>query len=165
MAKEFLLRAWKYVQNKSNIKKILKIVILVYCALYAFRFIQLNFIGHQRFKANTLPYCLLIGTEGFLYNKEFLDEVTVYARYVDLNGDFKKEFIFQWSNFAYADIYSVGKDNSFTCIGSVKSWDLPPLYIPRWTIWGYPVIRDEDGQKLKWNGKEYDDEQTQKKFL
>ena len=137
--------------------KILKIILLIYFALYSVRFVQLNFTGRKIIKANTLPYCLLVDTEALLYHEDIIDETMVNVQYVDLNGDFKKEFIVQWAMFGYRDIYTVGKDNSLTHIGSPRSWNFPAIFVPRWYILGYPVIHEDGGKKLRWLGTKYED--------
>ena len=141
----------------SKILKVSMIAVLIYCALYAVRFVQLNFTGQKSICANTLPYCLLIGSEELLYHEDILDETSVNVQYVDLNGDFQKEFIVQWAIFGYRDIYAVGKDNSLTHIGSPRSWNFPAIFVPRWYIWGYPVIHEDGGGKLRWLGTKYED--------
>lgn len=141
----------------SKILKVSMIAVLIYCALYAVRFIQLNFTGHKSVCANTLPYCLLIDSEELLYNKDILDKTLVHVQYVDLNGDFRKEFIVKWEMFGHRDIYAVGKDNSLAYIGSPRSWNFPALFVPRWYIWGYPLIYEDGGGKLRWLGTEYED--------
>lgn len=145
--------------EKACIKflKIFKVIVLIYFALYSVRFIQLNFTGCKSIKANTLPYCLLIGTEALLYHEDILAETMVNVQYVDLNGDFKKEFIVQWQMFGWRDIYAVGKDNSLTHIGSPRSWNFPAIFVPRWCILGYPVINEDGGEKLRWLGTKYED--------
>jgi hypothetical protein len=136
--------------------KVVKIVIISYVVLYSLRFIQLNFTGYKSIKANSLPYCLVEGTEELLYNKNVLDETFVSVQYVDLDGNFRKEFTLQWPMYGSRDIYLVDKDNSYKCIGSFRSWDDINFYLPRWTIFGFPYIYEDNGKILKWLGKEYE---------
>ena len=83
----------------------------------------------------------------------------IVVRHVDLNGDFKKEFIVSYENlgFGYDEIFSVGENNTFTSIGFPRSWNMPVFYMPKWTIWGYPVIYEDGGTELYWLGDRYED--------
>ena len=98
--------------------------------------------------AQYLPYALLVEDyELMLYNKDNLKEITVTVRSVDLNGDLKKEFIFDQSGFDFDHdtIYSIESDGTFRPIADFRTRDELPLYIPPLTIWGYPVILADDG--------------------
>jgi formylglycine-generating enzyme required for sulfatase activity len=55
------------------------------------------------------------------------------------------------------DIYAVGKDHLLTHIGSPRSWNFPAIFVHRWYIWGYPVIHEDGGGKLRWLGTKYED--------
>jgi 5-methylcytosine-specific restriction protein B len=35
--------------------------------------------------------------------------------------------------------------------------NFPAIFVPRWYIWGYPVIHEDGGGKLRWLGTKYED--------
>ena len=158
---------FKYFLEKDTNTKILKIVngiklvVLVYFALYAIRFIQLNFTGHECIKVNSLPHCLFIDIQDYFYDNDekTVNKMTIAVQHVDLNGDFKKEFIVSYANLGvgYDEIFSIGENNTFTSVGFPRSWDMPVFYIPKWTIFGYPIIYEDGGAELYWLGDCYED--------
>ena len=83
-----------------------------------------------------------------MHNEDRLKETTAVIALVDLNGDLKKEFIFDQSGFGfyYDTIYSIEIDGTFRPIADFHTRDELPLYIQPLTIWGYPVILAYDGR-------------------
>ena len=125
-----------------------KVVLICYCALFCLRFAQLNFGCRQPIAALYLPHKLVFDNAELMMRKEDrLKETTAVIKLVDLNGDLKKEFIFDQSGFDFDHdtIYSIESDGTFRVIADFRTRDELPLYIPPLTIWGYPVILADDG--------------------
>ena len=125
-----------------------KVVLICYCALYCLRFAQLNFGSGKMIAALYLPHNLVFNNAELMMRKEDrLKETTAVIKLVDLNGDLKKEFIFDQSGFEfdYDTIYRIESDGTFRSIANFRTRDELPLYIPPLTIWGYPVILADDG--------------------
>ncbi len=122
-------------------------LLICYCALYCLRFAQLNFGCRQPIAALYLPHNLVLGdTELLMYNEDCLDEIVAHIGLIDLNGDLKKEFIFDQRRFGldYNTIYSIESNGTFRCIANFYTHDKLPLYIPPLTIWGYPAVLTDD---------------------
>ena len=133
------------------IEKILKwgkVVLICYCALYCLRFAQLNFGSGKMIAALYLPHNLVFdNAELMMRRKDCLKDTVAFIKLVDLNGDLKKEFIFDQSgfDFDYDSIYCVEGNGTFRRIADFRTRDELPLYIPPLTIWGYPAILADDG--------------------
>ena len=125
-----------------------KVVLICYCALYCLRFVQLNFGCRQPIAALYLPHKLVFDNAELMMRREDrLKETVARIELVDLNGDLKKEFIFDQSGFDFDHdtIYSIESDGTFRPIADFRTRDELQLYIPPLTIWGYPVILADDG--------------------
>ena len=142
-------------------EKILKwgqVLLICYCALYCLRFAQLNFCSRQPIAALYLPHNLVFDNDELMMRRaDRLKETAANIKSVDLNGDLKKEFIFDQSgfDFDYDTIYFIEKNGTFRAIADFRTRDELPLYIPPLTIWGYPAILADDGIRgyglNKWN--------------
>ena len=125
-----------------------KVVLICYCALFCLRFAQLNFGCRQPIAALYLPHKLVFDNAELMMRREdHLKETVARIELVDLNGDLKKEFIFDQSgfDFDYDTIYSIESNGTFSPIADFRTRDELPLYIPPLTIWGYPAILADDG--------------------
>lgn len=157
----FLTVFSKHSRTICKVMTWVKLVLLCYGALYFLRFCQLNLGGHRDIAAEALPYQLLVSDEELmLYNKEELPNLTAHIRLVDLNGDLKKELIFSKWNFGfdYKEIYSVNKNGSCRLIGTFYTRSSSVIFIPPWTLWGYPVIKAHRNDTFYWDG-------TRKEFV
>lgn len=132
-------------------EKILKwgqVLLICYCALFCLRFAQLNFSSSKMIAALYLPHNLVFdNAELMMRRKDCLKDTVAFIKLVDLNGDLKKEFIFDQSgfDFDYDSIYCVEGNGTFRRIADFRTRDKRPLYIPLLTIWGYPAILADDG--------------------
>lgn len=121
---------------------------ICYCALFCLRFAQLNFGCRQSIAALYLTHELVFNNAELMMRREDrLKETVARIELVDLNGDLKKEFIFDQSgfDFDYDTIYSIESNGTFRSIADFRTRDELPLYIPPLTIWGYPAILADDG--------------------
>ena len=132
-------------------EKILKwgqVLLICYCALFCLRFAQLNFSSSKMIAALYLPHHLVFdNAELMMRRKDCLKDTVAFIKLVDLNGDLKKEFIFDQSgfDFDYDSIYCVEGNGTSRRIADFRTRDKRPLYIPPLTIWGYPAILADDG--------------------
>ena len=132
-------------------EKILKwgqVLLICYCALFCLRFAQLNFSSSKMIAALYLPHNLVFdNAELMMRRKDCLKDTVAFIKLVDLNGDLKKEFIFDQSgfDFDYDSIYCVEGNGTSRRIADFRTRDKRPLYIPPLTIWGYPAILADDG--------------------
>ena len=131
-------------------EKILKwgqVLLICYCALFCLRFAQLNFGSGKMIAALYLPHELVFDNAELMMRREnCLKDTVAFSRLVDLDGDLKKEFIFDQSGFDidYDSIYCIESNGSFRSIADFYTrYDLP-LYIPPLTLWGYPAILAND---------------------
>ena len=132
----------------EKILKLGKVVLICYCALFCLRFAQLNFSSSKMIAALYLPHNLVFdNAELMMRRKDCLKDTVAFIKLVDLNGDLKKEFIFDQSGFEFDHdtIYSIESNGTFRVIADFRTRDELPLYIPPLTIWGYPAILADDG--------------------
>ena len=132
----------------EKIFKWVQILLICYCALYCLRFAHLNFGSGKMIAALYLPHDLFFDDpELMMRRKDCLKDTVAFVRLVDLNGDLKKEFIFDQSGFDFDwdSIYFIERNGTFRKIADFRTRDKLPLYIPPLTLWGYPVILADDG--------------------
>lgn len=120
--------------------KVIAILAVVYIALFAIRFAQVNFYGKHRLFTTQVPETLHNGYIDSSWEGHFLPEdwkkLQVTMQFVDLNGDFKSDFIL----YAREMVYVVkpapnGKWEITASADCVNKF----LYLP-FTIWGNPII-------------------------
>ena len=132
-------------------RRVLRVILLLYAALYLARFIKLNYGGViEIVRVSDLPEEVRPCVE--LYD-ETPESVEVYVEHVDIDGDGVEELIVDAgpnvrgaANWWYT-IWKRQADGMYRDIGIFCSdWH---FFMPRWAIIGYPGILCDHG-KLEW---------------
>ena len=112
-------------------------VFAIYLALFAIRFVQLNFTGKQTWTADSVPRNLVPNLDSeFPDGWENWEDYSVPLQIVDLDGDFKQEFIIHTrSILCVYSLNSKGRWQYAAGVGFVEKF----VYLP-FTLWGYPTV-------------------------
>ena len=126
--------------KKKRSKMILKIIIAlfaVYVFLFTVRFIQLNFYGKQTWKADSLPGNIVKDVaHDFPEAYDDWENEDIPVQLVDLNGDFRIEFIMYTRSMIQVYTLSPQSRWKHTAIADLVE-DF--VYLP-FTIYGYPTV-------------------------
>lgn len=138
----------KNIVEKKKWRKYLLIsvfsVFAIYLALFAVRFIQLNFSGRQTWTADSIPQNLLKDVEhDFPDAWDDWETLSIPLQIVDLDGDFEQEFILYTRSMI--QVYRLNSEKRWQYAAGA---DLVEkfVYLP-FSIWGYPTVLRVD--KLK----------------
>ena len=109
----------------------------IYLTLFFIRFIQLNFTGKQIWTADSVPRNLVPNLDSeFPDGWENWEDYSVPLQIVDLDGDFKQEFIIHTrSILCVYSLNSKGRGQYAAGVGFVEKF----VYLP-FTLWGYPTV-------------------------
>lgn len=109
----------------------------IYLVLFAIRFVQLNFTGKQTWTADSVPRNMVPNLDAeFPDGWEGWEDYLVPLQIVDLDGDFKQEFIIHTRSILC--VYSLNSEARWQYTAGV-SFVEKYVYLP-FTLWGYPTV-------------------------